>query len=99
MAASPTDPAGLLSPQLLRDLERLAARAGLEVRREAFDAKVIEGRGGLCRVRGRRVIVMEASLPLLDQTVVLAAALAAVGVEALFLPPFVRARVKRLRGG
>ncbi len=82
---------------ILADLQRLAARIGLAVRADAFDLKVIEGRGGLCWLRGRPTVVMDARLPLLDKIGVLAEALARFDLEAIYVPPFLRAKIRARR--
>jgi hypothetical protein len=82
----------VLPSEILRQLHRLARRAGLEVREEAFDLKVIEGKGGLCRLRGKPVVVMDVGLPVVDKIGVLADALATFGIEPLYVPPLLRAR-------
>jgi len=84
---------------ILRALEALAARIGVAVRSEQFDLSVIEGRGGLCRLRGEPVVVMDARLPVLDKIGVLAAALSAFDLEAIYVPPLLRASINRRRRG
>ncbi len=85
------------SEAILAELQRLAKRIGLAVRAESFDLKVIEGRGGLCWLRGQPIVVMDARLPLLDKIGVLAEALAAFDLEALYVPPFLRAKIRARR--
>jgi hypothetical protein len=84
---------------ILRALEALAARIGVAVRSEPFDLSVIEGRGGLCRLRGEPVVVMDARLSVLDKIGVLASALAAFDLEAIYVPPLLRASINRRRRG
>ena len=93
-------PSALLPPgseAILVELQRLAGRMGLAVRAESFDLKVIEGRGGLCWLRGQPTVVMDARLPLLDKIGVLAEALAAFDLEAIYVPPFLRAKIRARR--
>jgi hypothetical protein len=82
---------------ILRELEKLAARVGIQVRAEPFDLRVIEGRGGLCWLKGEPLVVMDAGLPVVDKIGVLAEALAAFDLEALYIPPIVRARIETRR--
>jgi hypothetical protein len=82
---------------ILLELERLAMRLGIVVRAEAFDKTTIEGRGGLCWLRGRPVVVMDAGMPIVDKIGVLADALSRFDVEAIYLPPLLRARLERYR--
>jgi len=81
--------------RVLHELEALAARIGLSVRAEPFGGGLLSGRGGLCWVRGRPIVVMDASLPVADRIAVLAGALAR--FEAVYVPPLVRARIASLK--
>lgn len=84
----------------LRQLEELAEKLGTPVRYDAIrqprGAKEGEGfriRGGLCRVRGKSLIVCDVALPLVDKVFVLAEVLSGLGVELLAMPKVVRKRV------
>ena len=82
--------------RLLEELTRTAERVGIRVRMETFDpnlSDVKNPRGGLCTVRGQRLILVDAKLPLPDKIATVAGALAAVDLEHLFLPPIVRATI------
>lgn len=83
-------------PRLLEELTLAATRAGVEVRSEAFDpnlSDVKRPRGGLCTLRGQRIILVDAKLPLPEQIATVAEALAGVDLEAVFMPPVVRATI------
>ncbi len=83
---------------LLDELSRVAERLELDVRSEPLEPRLEGrdyGRGGLCVLRGRRVILLDSRAPLPDRIAVLAAALAAFDVEALHMPPLVRATIER----
>jgi hypothetical protein len=82
--------------RLLDELSRAAERAGVRVRMEAFDpnlSDVKRPRGGLCTLRGERLILVDAKLPLPEQIATVAEALSRVDLEHLFLPPIVRATI------
>ena len=82
--------------RLLDELTRAAERAGVQVRSEAFDpnlSDVRRPRGGICTLRGARLILVDAKLPLPEQIATIAEALAGVDLEHLFLPPIVRATI------
>ena len=81
--------------EMLSQLHELARRAGIEVRIDPFDLRSIEGRGGLCWLRGRPVVVMDAGMPLIDKVGVLASALAEFDLEPLCVPPVLRRRIRR----
>ena len=59
---------------VLSALQALAAKAGIEVRIEPFELKMT-GKGGLCRIDERRVILVDAKLSTLEQVGVIGEAL------------------------
>jgi hypothetical protein len=79
---------------MLRELERLARRMGIAVRFEAFDPRATR-RGGLCRLRGTPLVLVDAHATTLDKVGVLCEALARFDVEVLYVPPLLRARMHR----
>lgn len=83
---------------VLAELEALAARLGVPVRSEPFGRGLLEGRGGLCRVKGQALIVMDASLRVPDRIAVLAGALAQLDLAGLQIAPAVRERIEAARG-
>ena len=85
----------MIPADVLRELEKLAARLGVDVRFDSFDARVVEKRGGLCLLRGKSVIVIDSALPLLDKIGVLAEALSVFDLEPIYVPPVLRARINR----
>ncbi len=88
--------------RLLQELTHAAERAGVEVRNEVFDpnlSDVKRPRGGLCRLRGKRIILVDAKLPLPERIATIAEALSEVDLEHLFLPPIVRATIGAYRAG
>ena len=84
--------------RVLTELESLAARLGIAVRPEAPDRGILKGRGGLCWVRGQPVVVMDASLAVIDRIGVLADALARFDLDAMVVRPAVMARIEAARG-
>lgn len=83
-------------PEILAELEKLANRLGVVVRFETFDAK-LASKGGLCRLHGANLIVIEGGLPILDKIGVLSEALSTFDLEAIYLPPVLRTRLERNR--
>jgi hypothetical protein len=82
--------------RLFDELTRAAERAGVRVRTEPFDpnlSDVKRPRGGLCTLRGERLILIDAKLPLPERIATLAEALGGVDLEHLYLPPIVRATI------
>jgi hypothetical protein len=78
---------------MLAELEALGARLGVTIRTEPFDKGVLGGRGGLCHVRGKPTVVMDAALTVTEKVAVLSAALGRFDLDAVFVHPLVRARI------
>src|SRR4051794_14161575 len=88
--------------RLLEELTHAAERAGITVRTEPFDPNLSDirrPRGGLCTLRGQRLILIDANLPLPERVATMAEALASGDREPLFLPPIVRATIGTYRAG
>ena len=82
--------------QKLKNIETLAARAGVGLRYESF--RLPKGardyaRGGIVRLGKQRFILCEQSLPMIDKIAVIAEALASIGISVVDLPPVLRARI------
>lgn len=79
--------------EAVRALAAVAAQAGVEVRIERFEL-AITGKGGLCRIDGRLVILVDAKLSSLEQAGVIGEALAGVDLGHVDIPgevgPYVR---------
>ena len=81
--------------ELVSALEALAARLGVPIRYDAFDRGLAKGRvcGGLCRLRGQPIIVLDVNLGPRDHVATLAQALGTFDLDAFYLPPIVRATI------
>ncbi len=62
------------SAGILTGLRELAHQLGIEVRIEPFELKMA-GKGGLCRLRGRRIILVDEKLGVVEQVGVVGEAL------------------------
>jgi hypothetical protein len=83
-----------VSPEdAVRALSHLAAGAGVEVRIERFDL-TIAGKGGLCRIDGHPVVLVDAKLCTLEQAGVIGQALSRVDLGVVPLAGDLRAYVK-----
>ena len=82
--------------ELAQALEALAARLGIPIRYEAMDRTVSQGRssGGLCRLRGQPMILVDQALGMRDRVAVLAQALGNFDLDGIYLPPVVRATIR-----
>ncbi len=84
---------------LLRALEALADRAGIEVRSEPLDPAVFERRrGGLCKLAGRTTIVVDSGASIHEKTAVFLEALARIDLDAVYMLPSLRERLEAVRG-
>ena len=73
--------------RLFDELVRAANKADITVRSESFDPNLSDARkwrGGLCVVRGKRVILVDQRAPLVDRIATIAASLASVDLEQHF---------------
>lgn len=75
-------------------LEDLARRLGIAVRYEALGSRG-SSVGGLCRLQARQVIIVDARAPIAEQVGVLLDVLAGQDLEAIFVPPAIRADLER----
>jgi hypothetical protein len=86
--------------RVLAELEALAGRLGVEIREESFGKGVLRGRGGLCWVDGKALVVMDAGLALPERIGVIAGALGRMKEwEGASMPLAVRDRIEAARAG
>jgi hypothetical protein len=78
---------------MMAELESLAARLGIAVRVEPFSDGLLDGRGGLCWLRGKPLVVMDRALPVAERIATLAKALARFDLDAIYIRPLLRATV------
>lgn len=76
-------------PQLIRELEELAAHLGLNVRYEKGDFE-----GGYCILKDEKVLVVNKKLHDMRKASILAQALAQYGIETTFIKPGLRSYIE-----
>ncbi len=84
-------------PQLYDQLESLLKRLQIPVRCEPFDARLfgdLTVQGGLCRLRGASVVLIDARAPMADRVAVLAGVLATFDLEGVYVAPQVRGLIE-----
>lgn len=74
---------------MLHHLEELAERLGITLRYESA-----AGRVGLCKLRGKRVAVIDANLRVSDRLAALASILTDEDLNGVYVPPAVRRRLE-----
>lgn len=80
---------------LLQGLIQSFERIGITVEFANLSVGDVQGKGGMGRVKDRRVIILDRNLPTREMNEILAAELARMDVENLFLSPIVREAVER----
>jgi hypothetical protein len=82
--------------QLVSALEAVAARLGIAVRYEVMDRTLSprQSGGGLCRLRGQPMILLDADLSARERIAILAQALATFDLDGIYLPPLVRSTIR-----
>ena len=83
---------------LVRLLVEHLERCGVRVREESLVASdgIGSSRGGLCTMNERRFAFVDPRAPVPEKIMVLAAALASLDLDDVFLPPLVREAVERV---
>ncbi len=79
-------------PIALSDLEEIAAKLAIPIRYEKG-----EMRGGLCRLRDRWQIIINAELADEEKADVLAESLAQMDLDAVFIPPRIRQALEQVK--
>jgi hypothetical protein len=75
---------------LLSHLEALAHRLGIDLRYEPLEDEVFSSSGGLCRIKGRYVILLHPRRPSGEKILILAKALRRFDLSHMYLKPAVR---------
>jgi hypothetical protein len=81
--------------ELAMALEELAARIGVEVRHERFDRPPSKARsgGGLCKVKGKLMIIREEGLGAAEKVVLLSEEISRFNLQSVEMAPEVRAAI------
>lgn len=75
---------------VLGHLEAVAEQLGVEIRYEPMEGEAVLSPGGMCRIRGQAVIIVNAKAPLGDQVRTVAKALRRLDLSHLYLRPGIR---------
>ncbi len=78
-------------------LERVVGNQGIEVHYEAMGEGPGTSAGGLCRLHTRRMVLIDAGAPRVEQVGVLLDALGQLDLEAMFVLPLIRRMLSRRR--
>ena len=80
---------------VLGHLEALAEQIGVEIRYEPMEGEAALSPGGMCRIRGRQVIIVNSKAPLGDQIHTLVKALRRLDLSQVYLRPSIRDLLER----
>jgi hypothetical protein len=90
---------GTRAAQLVAELEELAKRCGIQVRREKLLREVgYRARSGSCRVKEKNLVILDRGLAPSEQVEVLAGVLRECDLEPLYLSPAARRLLAEGRG-
>jgi hypothetical protein len=82
---------------LFGELLQAAEKLGVEIRIEPFETPAPKG-GGLCIVRGERLVLIDQRAPLFDRILVLAQALSELGSASVYMAPKARELIDAIQG-
>lgn len=75
---------------LLGHLKELAEKLGIKVRREGLNAEEATAGGGLCRLKGEYLLIVDASAPAADQIRLMVRAIKQFPLGDVYIRPAVR---------
>jgi 2-phospho-L-lactate guanylyltransferase (CobY/MobA/RfbA family) len=76
--------------QTYQDLKELAEKLGVVVSEQNFRSTGIKAKSGLCKVKGKNILIIDKKLPLQDKNEVLASCLSKLSHEDIFMVPALR---------
>lgn len=80
---------------VLGHLEAVAEQLGVEIRYEPMEGEAALSPGGMCRLRGKAVIIVNGKAPLGDKIQTVARALRRLDVSRIYLRPGIRNLLER----
>lgn len=78
-------------------LEELAEKAGISIRYEELTGSRYGVRGGLCKIKGKNIYIMDTSQDLPERIAALARCLAGIDLEGIYVVPVVRDLLAKAR--
>ena len=76
--------------RLLQELEEIAEKLSIAVRYDDLMGMDFKVKGGLCKLRGRNVIIMDRRAPLRERIDLLARTLRQFDLSSIFTRPYIR---------
>jgi hypothetical protein len=82
--------------EAVRELVNVAERAGISVRLEPLDPDLFErSHGGICKIEGKRTILIDSTASIDEKIAVLLRALGSVELDAVYMRPLLRQQIER----
>jgi len=75
---------------ILQSLEAIAEKLGIKVQYENLRKRHIFSKGGLCKLKGNKVVIIDNTINLSEKIDILADALSQFDLEDVYMPPVVR---------
>ena len=75
---------------ILQNLEAIAEKLGVQVNYENLKKKHVYSKGGLCRLKEDKLVIVDSNLHLSEKIDILADALSQFNLEDIYMPPAVR---------
>ncbi len=76
--------------QTYQDLKELAEKLGVTVSEQNLRSTGIKAKSGICKVKGKNILIIENQLPFKDKNEILAACLSKLPHENIFIVPALR---------
>lgn len=76
--------------QTYQDLKELAEKLGVVVSEQNFRSTGIKAKSGLCKVKGKNILIIDKKLPIQDKNEVIASCLSKLSHEDIFMVPALR---------
>lgn len=83
--------------QLYEELEQILVKLGVEIREDPIDEGV-NSRGGLCSIKGRRLLIVNRNLAISEKNKLIMQSLQSFDLESIYLKPYVRDIIEQKRG-
>lgn len=79
--------------RLLQELEEIAEKLSIAVQYDDLMGMDFKIKGGLCKLRGKHVIIMDRRTPLTERVDLLVGALRRFDLSSLFIKPYIRSMI------
>jgi len=87
--------------EIIEQLEELVRGFGIEIRYEpiTFDDEITNVVGGLCKLRGEKLLIINSKSPMRDKIKTFAQALRSFDLDKIYIKPAIRALIEKVGTG